>query len=159
MQTDISLQAPYQYSKVSLMIVTFLTIAIGSYFIYIKIKSKWNQTKKIEVAEIFEKNKKNIPAIKQKHLNQLNGIEKKYNDQKIDLRLAYQLISENVRTFVFEVTDITTQNYSLEEIKKLDMPKLYELIKEYYEPEFASKSVGDFKESINRARGIINEWN
>ena len=60
--------------------------------------------------------------------------------------------------FVFEITDITTQNYSLSEIKKLNIPILYDLIEEYYEPEFASKPKGDFEKSIIKARRVINEW-
>ena len=108
---------------------------------------------------IPEKNIKDIPVIKSKYLNQLNSIEYKYNNEMIELRKAYQLISETIRLFVFEITDITTQNYSLSEIKKLNIPILYELIKEYYEPEFASKSIGDFNNSINKARRVINEWN
>ena len=35
----------------------------------------------------------------------------------------------------------------------------YELIEEYYEPEFSYKSIGDFKNSIHKARRVINEWN
>ena len=77
----------------------------------------------------------------------------------IELRKAYQMISETIRMFVFEITDITTQNYTLQEIKRLSIPKLYDLIKEFYEPEFASKSKGNFNDSINKARRIINEWN
>jgi hypothetical protein len=61
--------------------------------------------------------------------------------------------------FVFEVTDIETQNYTLDEIKKLNMPGLYELIEEFYEPEFALKSVGDFDNSIEKARSVIKKWN
>lgn len=60
--------------------------------------------------------------------------------------------------FVFEVTDITTQNYSLSEIKKLNIPILYELIEEYYEPEFAEQTNGDFDNSINKARRVIEQW-
>ena len=97
--------------------------------------------------------------IKGKYLNQLDTIEYRYTNNMIELREAYQLISEAIRLFVFEITDITTQNYSLAEIKKLNIPILYELIKEYYEPEFASKSVGNFEASINKARGVINKWN
>ena len=80
-------------------------------------------------------------------------------DKKINLRTAYQKISEIIRLFVFEMTDITTQNYSLREIKKLNIPILYQLIEEYYEPEFTSKPVGDFEEAIKKARGVIKEWN
>ena len=100
-----------------------------------------------------------MPVIKNKYLSQLDSIEYKYNNEMIELRKAYQLISEAIRLFVFEITDITTQNYSLLEIEKLNIPSLYELIKEYYEPEFASKSVGDFNSSINKARRVISQWN
>ena len=80
-------------------------------------------------------------------------------NNKIELREAYQQISSEMRLFVFEMTDIKTQNYSLAEIKELNLPILYELIEEYYEPEFASKSVGDFNASITKARRVISEWN
>lgn len=157
MQTNVKLQEPYQYSMIPLIILIVLGIVVGVYWIYQKRKNGYSSQENI--VAISEKNIKNIPAIKQKHLQQLEIIENQYTTQQINLRKAYQCISEDIRTFVFEVTDITTQNYSLEEIKKINMPQLYELIKEYYEPEFASKSVGDFENSIHKARGIINEWN
>ena len=93
------------------------------------------------------------------YIKNLDSIESKYNNQKIELRQAYTLISEAVRMFVFEATDIKTQNYSLNEIKKMNLPVLYDLIKEYYEPEFAFKPVGDFSSSINKARSVILKWN
>ena len=82
-----------------------------------------------------------------------------YKSGKISLRKAYQQISEAVRYFVFEVTGISTQNFSLSEIKNANIPGLYDLIEEYYEPEFASKTNGDFDSAISKARRIINEWN
>ena len=159
MQTSIRLQGLYEYSRVPLIIFIFLTLFILALLIYLKIKNKRGNTVNNTVKAISEKNQKNLPAIKKKHLAQLERIESNYKNQKINLRKAYQMISEDVRLFVFEVTDITTQNYSLEEIQRLNIPKLYHLIKEYYEPEFASKSVGDFEDAIGKARGIINEWN
>ena len=126
---------------------------------YTKNTKKKIKEEKNEIKEIPEKNIKNIPVIKGKYLNQLDSIEYRYTSSMIDLRTAYQLISESIRLFVFEVTDITTQNYSLKEIKKLDIPVLYELIEEYYEPEFAMKSIGDFSNSINKARRVIKQWN
>ena len=51
------------------------------------------------------------------------------------------------------------QNYTLKEIKKLNMPKLYNLIKEYYIPEFANISSGNAEKSIAQAREVIRKWN
>ncbi len=157
MQTSINLQEPFVYSVIPLIIVLCLVIIITYYLIHSRKVKENNKVNKIEV--IPEKNIKNKPVIKNKYLNQLDSIEYRYNSEIIELRKAYQLISENIRLFVFEMTDITTQNYSLGEIKKLNIPNLYELIEEYYEPEFASKSIGDFESSINKARRVINEWN
>lgn len=158
MRTTINLQEPFTYSLIPLMITFLLIIGFTIYIILSK-KTKENVKGKIEEVKVIPKrNIKNIPVIKNKYLQQLKDIENRYINKKIELREAYQLISEAIRLFVFEVTDITTQNYSLAEIKKINIPVLYELIEEYYEPEFASKTVGDFNCSINKARRVINEW-
>ena len=159
MQTSINLQEPFAYSIIPVIIIICLTFIETCYLIYLRKKKNKSKIDEIKVKVIPEKNMKNIPVIKAKYIKQLNDIEDKYANNIIELRKAYQMISENIRLFVFEITDITTQNYSLAEIQKLNIPILYELIKEYYEPEFASKSVGDFKSSINKARRVINEWN
>lgn len=158
MQTSIKLQEPFTYSIILLVIAISFVLVITFYFIYTK-KKKQKPQKEEKVKAIPEKNIKNVPVIKGKYLSQLDSIEYKYTSNMIELRKAYQLISEAIRLFVFEITDITTQNYSLAEIKKLNIPNLYELIEEYYEPEFASKSTGDFSNSISKARRVIKEWN
>lgn len=158
MRTTINLQEPFTYSFIPLIITLLLIIAFTIYVIFSK-KAKDNVKGKMEEVKVIpERNIKNIPVIKNKYLQQLNDIEDRYTNKKIELRIAYQLISESIRLFVFEITDITTQNYSLAEIKKINIPVLYELIKEYYEPEFASRTIGDFNSSINKARRVINEW-
>lgn len=159
MQTSINLQEPFYYSLIPLLIIIVLIIILIIYHRHFNKNAVKKEVEKKEVKVIPEKNKKNIPVIKTKYLKQLDEIEKKYNEQTIALRKAYQLISEAMRLFIFEVTDITTQNYSLAEIKKINLPVVYDLIKEYYEPEFASKSVGDFKSSIQKARSVIEKWN
>lgn len=158
MQTTINLQNMFTYSLIPLIITISLFLLESIYYIYIKYRKKIIRIEENEVKAISKKNIKNIPVIKEKYLRNLNSIEYKYENKIIELRKAYQLISENIRLFVFEITDITTQNYSLREIKKLNIPDLYMLIEEYYEPEFASRSIGDFKSSINKARRVIKEW-
>lgn len=159
MQTSVNLQEPFTYCVIPLIVAIVLVVAMTCYLIYSKKAKQKIKIEQEKVKAIPEKNIKNIPVIKGKYLNQLDSIEYKYENQMIELRKAYQLISEAIRLFVFEITDITTQNYSLAEIKKINIPKLYELIKEYYEPEFASKTIGDFNSSINKARRVIKEWN
>lgn len=159
MQTTIKLQEPFTYSIIPLIITICFVLAMTFYLIYLNIKKKKVRVEDEHLKVIPEKNIKNVPVIKDKYLEQLNSIEYKYTNNMIDLRKAYQLISESIRMFVFEITDITTQNYSLKEIKKLNIPDLYELIEEYYEPEFASRSVGDFGVSIEKARRVVKEWN
>lgn len=159
MQTSISLQDLYGYSAIPLL-ASFIIFSIMTVYIVIKINSKKQKSgKKEEQKVILEKNIKNIPAIKSKYLEKINDIDAKYKSGKISLRKAYQQISEAVRYFVFEVTGISTQNFSLSEIKNANIPGLYDLIEEYYEPEFASKTNGDFDSAISKARRIINEWN
>ena len=156
MQTSINLQESFEYPILPLIIVTILLIIVSGLLIHTLRKK--HKHKNTLVKKIPEKNIKDIKVIKGKFLNDLDSIEYKYKNGQIRLRKAYQLISENIRLFVFEVTDITTQNYSLSEIKKLNIPILYELIEEYYEPEFAEQTNGDFDNSINKARRVIEKW-
>ncbi len=156
MQTSIKLQELFTYSLIPLIISSCLIIILTVYLIYSKKNKKETNLK---IKKNLDKNQKNIQTIEEKYLKRLDAIECKYKNNKISLRKSYQSISEAIRLFVFEVTDIKTQNYSLSEIKTLNMPTLYELIKEYYEPEFASRSEGDFEASINNARRVIKQWN
>ena len=116
MQTSIKLQDPFKYSVIPLIILLSVIFLITFYLICLKIREKSKKT--TSVKEIPEKNIKNIPVIKGKYINLLDSIEYKYKNNEITLRTAYQQISEAIRMFVFEITDITTQNYSLSEIKK-----------------------------------------
>lgn len=159
MQTSVNLQGLYHYSYIPLISCgIIMTILI----VFMIVKREKNNNILINTndnKQLKEKNTKNIPAIKQKYVKQLEYIEYEFKNNKISLRKAYQKISETIRLFVFEVTDIKTQNYSLNEIKKLNMPVLYDLIKEYYEPEFSFKPIGDFESSITKARSVIEKWN
>lgn len=154
MQTSVSLQEPYSFSIVPIIVLVIIAAAL----LFVLLFLKKNKEEQPEVKAIPQRNIKNIPAIKNKHLRELETIEYQYKNNKLELRKAYQLISENVRLFVFEVTDITTQNYSLMEIKKLNIPNLYETIAEYYEPEFSKKPSGDFINSVNKAKTIIQKF-
>lgn len=153
MQTSVKLQEMFTYSAMPLIVIASLLVLVTLYLIYI-IKIKW----KIGLKVIPEQNKRNKNAIKERYLKELDKIEYKYEEGKITLNKAYQMLSFKVREFTFEAFNINIQSYTLSEIKKLNLPEIYNLIEEFYEPEFSNKDVGDLKKAINKTRRAINEW-
>ena len=81
-----------------------------------------------------------------------------FNNKVITERVAFQRLSSLIRNFIHETTNIKVQNYTLKEIKLVNMPVLYELVSEYYDPEFAVASDGNFIKSYNKTRMVIERW-
>lgn len=158
MQTSVKLQDPFSYSIYPVLIILVLLVLLTVYIIF-KYRRKNNIPKNIEETKIKEIDEKDIIKIKEKYLKKLQTVEEKLNSNKISVRHAYQMLSAIIRYFVFEVTNIKVQNYTLREIEKLKMPALTELIEEYYAPEFAEYSLGNIKASIEKTRKVIERWN
>lgn len=157
MQTSVELQTPFSYSLVYICIVFIIT---SIFTIYIIIKRCNNKEIKKSVHDANNKLELNeVLNIKNKYLKKIDVIKNNVENKKITNRKAYQSISNIIRHFVYEVTAIRVQKYTLSEIEKLDMPMLYELVSEYYEPEFSKNSVGDIKSSIDKTRKVIEKWN
>lgn len=152
MQTSVNLEPSFSYTI--LYWVIFLTLILIIVLWFLEKNKKENKV----VVEI-ENNTPNIKSIKLKYLKKLTILENKIDKNEITIRKAYQNLSSIIRYFVNSVTGIKVQNCTLEDIKKLKMPMLYELIKEYYNPEFAEKSLGDIKSSIEKTRKVIKKWN
>ena len=156
METTVKLQELYAYSILPISIIAILVIAITIYILIEKIKKK-NEIVKIEDVKIGEP--KNIKSIQNKYLKRLDNLRKKLELNRITTRVAYQGLSTLIRYFIYEVTDIKVQNYTLSEIETLNMPFLTELIQEYYAPEFAKQSIGDIKQAIEKTRKVVEKWN
>lgn len=154
MQIDVNLKAPFSYSWIPIVV---LLIVLLLPFIYLLLK-------KLGVFNLKKKNilnftAKDINSIKYKYLNKLNDLDKSLNDKKITSRKAYQELSMLIRLFVYELTGLEVQSCTLKDIKKLNIPVLYELIKEYYDPEFSKISKGNIKASIEKTKEVISRWN
>ena len=85
-------------------------------------------------------------------------LEKEYQQEICDVRSTYQKMSEIIRDFVFEMTGIKVQNYTLSDIRQIKMPVLEELVEEYYSPEFAERSEGDVQAALDKTRKAIRHW-
>ena len=154
MQIDVNLKAPFSYSWIPIII---LLVVLLLPFLYLLLK-------KLGVFNLKKNNilnftAKDINGIKYKYLSKLNDLELSLNDKRITSRKAYQELSVLIRLFVYELTGLEVQSCTLKDIKKLNIPVLYELIKEYYDPEFSKISKGNIKASIEKTKEVISRWN
>lgn len=156
MQTHVKLQAPFSYSLIPIIIL-FIVLAIIIVILYLlKRKSKKKVAKEIVVKKAP---KESLDEIKKKYLKKIDEVENKLKNDKIKLRGAYQELSSIIRFFIFEVTGIKVQNYTLKDIESLNIQELTDLIQEYYAPEFAEFSKGNIESSLEKTRKVIEKWN
>ncbi len=153
MQSKVSLEEQFSYSIIGVILFVIIIVAVLGYliYIYLKYKKKYQQQKQVIIP-------KNIMMIKKKYLYQIDTLLVELNSNKVRSRTAYNRLSVLIRSFILEATDIDLLKSTLSEIKKKDTGILYELIKEYYEPEFSMSSKGDIKSSLDKTRKVIEEW-
>ena len=150
MQVTNELMPMFSYSIIPIVLLILLLITI---LIILLIKPK----KKTQIKVIIPP-RKNLMSIKEKYLTLVNNLLKEVKSNNIKSRIAYQRLSNYIRCFIYESTNIKVQNYTLEDIKKVDIPILYELVSEYYDPEFAKFSEGNIISSIEKTRMVIARW-
>lgn len=157
METNVTLQNPLQFRLIWIILPILLIVA--SYLLWLYAKKKWPLPKKYKPLSIKTPPAFTRAQIRQKYLEKMNTLETSYQSGNITSRKAYQSLSSIIRNFVFEMTKIHVQNYTLAEIKTLNMPALSKLVEEYYEPEFARESNGEMLASLEKTRSVIASWN
>ena len=157
MKTSVELQAPFQYMILWLILaVLFIAgVIIAQVLLRKKLGDRLKKAKQIKLKRIAEST---LEGLKKKYIGELTCIEMNLRNQKITVRQAYQKMSICIRLFVHDVTGIKVQKYTLSEIKKVNMPQLTNLVREYYEPEFALESRTDVMGSVQRTRAVIESW-
>lgn len=150
MQIDTELREMFSYSII-LIIPLFLLIILLLVIIL-------HKKKDIKNVKIIQPSNKNLIDIKNKYLYNIQILIEDLNNKKISERRAFQSLSRLIRNFVYEVTNIKVQFYTLEDIKKINMPILSRLVEEYYNPEFERTSKGNVLESIDKTKKVIENW-
>lgn len=149
MQIKTELNDMFSYSLFPVIILFVIIVIFLLYLIIIKNNKKYN---------IITPNKKKLLNIKNNYLNNLDILLNDYSNNIISKREAYHRLSLSIRNFIYETTNIKVQYFTLEDIKSIDIPILYDLVSEYYNPEFSRKSEGNFYDSIERTRMVISRW-
>ena len=151
MQVQTELKPMFSYSFIPILIIILLLILTIVIYKYIKKKEIQKQ--------IVIPNHKDLMEIKRRYLLKIQELENNLNEKKISNRKSYQDLSSIIRNFIFEATNIKVQNYTLKEIKMINIPILYDLVNEYYDSEFSIISKGNIISSINKTRMVIERWN
>lgn len=156
MHLDVKLQGPYNYSTwpiyllLALLVLSIVFLIIYFKFLRNKIKDKKIKIKKPPLSKVEE--------IKNKYLLAIDKIEIDIKLKNIGNRKAYRELSSAIRLFVYEMTGLRVQNYTLTEISTLNIHPLTQLVAEYYSPEFKMAENGNVMESISKTKGVIQSW-
>ena len=150
-KTTVTLQAPYDFSVIW-KIVCALLIAAAVVLFIIPLIPKKKLSVKTPDGPSLEK-------IRKRSLSDLSALKKLLDSGQIDNREAYQRLSGIVRSFVYGATGIRVTTCTYEEIRSLNMPNLTALVHDYYEPEFAYDSAGEFERSHRVTTDLIRRWN
>lgn len=158
MDTTVGIQDAYSYATWPMIVLVGVIVGIILLTFAATIVIKLLKRKRKPKVKAPKPVNVNIYKFKLECFTDLDDISRKLVNDRITLREAYQLTSARVRKFVFDATRINVQNYTLEEIQQLNMPQLVELVKDYYSPEFSWQSVGDFAQSMEKTKRVVEQW-
>ncbi len=153
MQVSVKLNDMFSFSFIPILI---LIISISIFILIMFIQNKKKKHPRLIVKQPAYKDLLNI---KTKYLNELIILLNNVNNNSLTTRRAYQSLSAIIRSFVYEATNIQVTNCTLKDIATLNIPILYELVSEYYEPEFSKNTKGNIINSINKTKEVIEKWN
>ncbi|MEE1115177.1 MAG: hypothetical protein UHN88_08895 [Eubacterium sp.] len=159
MKISIDLQEPLHY-MILWVIAAILAIAVifAVQFFLRRILKKVLRDKPKKQPVPMERPGLARALIRRKYLGQIDSLHQTFYSGGCGVREAYQRMSLIIRNFAHEMTGVEVQNFTLAEIRLLNIPELTYLVKDYYEPEFSLESIGDVRKSLGRTRKAIAEW-
>lgn len=148
-------RAMFQYSVMPIIVLLIIVVVlIVIYVTILRGRRRPRILPKVEQAVV----KVDLAQVRAEYLARIDDLIRDFKGGKVSNRQGYQRLSQLIRQFIFKVTDIRVQNYTLSEIKTLKIDGLTELVAEYYSPEFAPDSHGDFMVSVAKTRKVIELW-
>lgn len=165
--TNVELQGPLSFARWPMIVLgavlgaALLYAAVRILIHYIKIwaenKKKLEEAKK--QAELEKPKVLGIDVIKANYLAQIESLSAEYAQGKLESRAAYEKLSSIFRNFVYEATGTPAHKYTLYDIKGLNNQVIYNLVNNYYTPEFARNEKGNIMESIEITKRAVSQWN
>ena len=118
MKTSVELQDPFSYMIIWIILAVLFIAAVIFAQLYFR-KVLGDRLKKPRTPKLKKVPPATLDNIKRKYLGELTYIESDLVNNRITIREAYHKLSKNIRMFVFEVTGIKVQKYTLTEIRRV----------------------------------------
>ncbi len=165
MNFSVELQKPMSFAVWPLILIGCLLLAAVLFVIIRKIIAD-NKRRQMEKKLLEEKKKRepvvvkpSLQELKNQYLAKLAQLESDFLGGKIESRDAYEELSNIFRTFIYDATGTPAHKYTLYDMRGLDKPIVYNLVNNYYAPEFSKDTKGNIIESIDFTKRAIFEWN
>lgn len=176
MPTTVKLQEMFSYPIWPIIFLAVAALGLGAWILYnYYLRDKLANKKEEKIFNKIVKTDDPI-ATKGKYIGMLDALARDCaNGMKKD-RECFQCLSVYLRGFITEMTGINVRAYTLKDMSKLNNPNITEMIRNYYEPEFAEYADGEeiFTDStmdlsrkhdynaqaaISQARMVVERWN
>lgn len=133
-----------------------LVLGVAAYYAWVLLGGRRTS----EPEEEFVSSRNPVDAVRGRRLQEIDRIDQAVRAGQMPLRVGFQKLSAQVRTFVGEVTDVPARAMTLEELRASPHQRVAEAIAVMYPPEFApgEASVEDFVRSVQQARELVRSW-
>lgn len=133
-----------------------LVLAVAGYYAWVLLGGRREAGPEAE----FVSSRNPVDSVRGRRLQEIDRIEQAVRAGQLPLRVGFQKLSAQVRTFVGEVTDVPARTMTLEELRASRHQQVAEAIAAMYPPEFApgEASADDFARSVQQARELVRSW-
>ena len=155
---SVGLHDPFSYSLIYFLIAVVVMAGAAFLFSMFYWRYRLLRARYAQGRQVVKPPKVVLPVIRHKYRRQLFRLQSAMQTESVETRVAYQELSRIIRMFTHDVTHIDVQNFSYSEISAQNIPQLTELVREYYEPEFAKDADGNISEALQKTGQVISLW-
>lgn len=153
MHFSVGLQNPFDYAlKFFVIALVLILLSIILLIVYLKLTKKDFSTVAKKFRHLL------LGKTRRKYLRKIDDVERYVVNGKKDSKTAHQEMSLIVRQFVHAATGVHVDRLVYTEIKRLKIKPLSELVRDFYEPEFAEYSEADMLQAIKKSKELIKTW-
>lgn len=160
MTTLVEIQDILSYGLIPVIVMAVASIIPIFLFIIAELRKK---SEKKALPAAYEEMRPKFPPhsrqVRDSYLAQLRFTRLCYSQGSIDCKEGYQRLSQIIKGFVNDYSEIDVASKTLAEIRGMELPYIETLVEEYYAVEFAPDMDGDLYKSLDTTEKVIELWN